>query len=149
MSDIYTAGWKREISAAADVLKKAYDGGGFIVDPVEVATAMLVAANQARSRGHRFVGRSDDGCDIKVFMEDKGDVLPGYDSNRNRFEAFTTYLRVTFADGRNGGVCQNYVQVDRFLAEASGNVCSFRVQEDIAVLASMGVDFYNLVLQPS
>lgn len=140
--NIYALASAGEVAAAADVIRAAYEGGAFALDPVATAAACLAAAARHRHSGHRFTGYAKDGCKIEVLIEDKGDRVPGFDRNANRFEAFTTYIRVKFADKRQGGgICENYVQVDRFEAEASGNVDAFRFENDLLVLEGMGVVF--------
>lgn len=140
--NVYATGFDREVAAGAEVIRKIYETGVFALDPVDTAKAVLAAANQCRHGGHRFSGYAMDGCKIDVLIEDKGDCVPGFDEKANRFEAFTTYIRVKFADKRhNGGLCENYVQVDRFAAEQSGDVNKFRFDNDLLALEGMGVVF--------
>lgn len=140
--NIYEIASAGDIEAGAEVIRAACEGGTFARDPVAVATAIFAAAARRRFAGHRFTGYSKDGCKIDVLIEDKGDRVPGFDKNKNRFEAFTTYIRVSFADKRHdGGICENYVQVDRFKAESSGDVNAFRFEKDQLALEGMGVVF--------
>lgn len=141
---------KKAIAAAADVIRAAYAQGSFALDPEETAEKMLEAARSVAASPFRFRGRMADGRAVEVTMQDKGDVVPGFASNGDRFEAFTTWIRLTFEDvdpdGRfgRGKVREDYIQVDRSLAEKAGDVEAFRSETDRAALANMGLDLASL-----
>jgi hypothetical protein len=41
-----------------------------------------------------FVAKMNDGTPVKIEYQDKGDLLFAYDANKNRFEAYTSWLRI-------------------------------------------------------
>jgi hypothetical protein len=130
------------VDAATEVLKSLYEGGSFIVDPVEAATRMLEAADKTAERTRLF-GYMKDGAKVAIEFQDKGDLLPGYDENRNRYEAFTSWWRLWFLEprGPNGEqIMEDYVQVERREAEIAADVDELRWEKDMLALDSMGVD---------
>ncbi len=74
-----------------------------------------------------------DGRSMIMWVRDLGDRIPGWDMNENRFDAYTTHFRLE--DGT-----EIYAQTDKALADISGDVNAFRMQEDVAFLEAIGVD---------
>lgn len=79
-----------------------------------------------------------DGSAITIMAYDKQDLIPGFDEQHRRYEAYTTYFR--------SDRFETYVQVDKFLAEKSGDVDAFRLMEDLSALAAHGVDIQTIAM---
>ena len=88
---------------------------------------------------------------VKIEFEDKGDLVPGYDLNGNRFEAFTDWFRVRNGSAIPGLVSfnqkpdkpcdlENYVQVSRKDLECSPDARWFRQRERLRSLDAAGID---------
>ena len=140
----YQDRYEARLDAATKVIVDAYASGTFALDPRDTAKKMLAAADGSPI-GNTFDVVMKDGGKAKLYFEDKGDIVPGFDEHQNRYEAFTTLLRLTFEDKRhNGQPLINYIQVDRWRAEDSGDVAAYREKEDLAAIESMGVDLESL-----
>ncbi|SDD94699.1 hypothetical protein SAMN05216337_1017122 [Bradyrhizobium brasilense] len=118
----------------AEVIVVAESLARFLADPLDAvdAAVAVLAALKAMNREHRFLATTTAGRVVVVRHTDKGDIVPGYDKNGNRFEALTSHFR--------WGDQEAYSQVDRFEAERSGDVRTFRLKNDRTVLASIGID---------
>lgn len=102
-----------------------------------------------RFDGFKCAAKAADGLPITVEMVDKQDHVPGYLKNGARFEALTTWIRVTFSKPRGPDgetVMENYLQVDRWKFGRHGDdkARRFRLEQDRAALISMGVDVSSL-----
>jgi len=91
-----------------------------------------------------FTAFMDDGSKVFVQFEDKGEKVPGYDKNKNRYDAYTSWWRLTFPKprGPNGEQIQeNYVQVEKSAAILfRSGVNAARWMADETALNAMGVD---------
>jgi hypothetical protein len=87
----------------------------------------------------QFRAQMKDGSAVLVTVENKGDVIPGFDEQGCRFVAYTTMFK-----GDNG--LMTFGQVDKKTADASGDVNAFRYENDLAVLESCGVDVTTIVV---
>jgi hypothetical protein len=114
------------------------------VKPLLAATAVLEAVH-AKPRDHKFkIKRKADGSEILMLQQDKGDIVPGFDKDMNRYEAYTSYFEWPDADA-NGGKRLLYSQVDKWTADASGNVDAYRLAEDLAQLEELGFDTSTII----
>lgn len=140
----YEDRYERRLKAATQVIEDAYASGTFALDPRETARKMLHAADGGAG-GHTFDALMKDGGKVKVYFEDKGDFVPGFDEKQNRYEALTSFIKFTFEDQRHEGQpLMSYVQVDKWKAEDSGDVAAFREKEDLAAMDSMGLDLTSI-----
>ena len=99
------------------------------------------------STGRRFVAKTSDHADVDVWIKDMGDTIPGYTANKTRFEALTTYIRLTFPEPRGPEgqtIMENYIQVDRWKFGRSGDIRCFRLEQDRDALQSMDIDMSSL-----
>lgn len=158
----FNRSYAQQVAAAADVLRNAYNGGSFIVDPEAVARAMLAAAFMAR--GCWLTARLKTGERVRIQFEDKGDAVPGFDKNGNRFEAYTSWMRFVIPATASAlrdhlyktvpglrprpDTAENYSQTDRQDADASGDVGAFRWKNDLACLEGLGVDAETVEIEP-
>jgi len=114
-----------------------FAAGAIAVPGIVQATA----AQEASVAAPKIVGlggiecrvRMLDGRSMIMWVRDLGDRISGWDTNENRFEAYTTHFMLE--DGT-----EIYAQTDKALADISGNAAAFRVQEDMAFLEAIGVD---------
>lgn len=93
-------------------------------------------------------GLMKDGTAVKIRWVDRGDLIPGVDKNGNRFEAYTTYLRIydESVGERSGLISETYVQVDRDRAERSGDGEALRRVQEMEALDKMGLNVGSVTL---
>lgn len=142
VKNIYFRKEEIAIQAAADLLEQLYASGTFIIEPRDGARQLLDALHHATDPC-RFFGYMKDGSKVAIEFVDKGDRIPGYDEKKNRYEAFTSWWRLTFFKPRGPEgqhILENYIQVDRFKAEVTGDIDTCRWQYDRDALNSMDVD---------
>ena len=78
-----------------------------------------------------------DGSAVEITREDKGDSVPGFDANKNVYEAFTT----RFYSDKFGEV---FSQVDKQFTLQQKDPIAFRFSEDLGILSSLDVDIATL-----
>lgn len=87
---------------------------------------------------------ADDSSKVFIQFEDKGERVPGWDKDENRYEAFTSWWRLIFpaARGPEGQqMLENYIQLDKFTAlTAETGPAWERWVADMEALRAMGVD---------
>lgn len=96
-----------------------------------------------RSDGVTFNAMMVDGAAVEVVLVDKENTVPGFKESGQRFDALTTWIRLTFAVPRGPNaetVMENYLQVDLHKVGGLKDNGDFRLEQDSAALWSMGVD---------
>lgn len=126
----------QSLAAAADAIASSLLDSKDSRAVAELALQAYFNEEARRAHGHDFLAKTKDGKEVRVHMEDKGDVVPGFrkreDGNFDRYEAFTSYF--VWGDQKT------YSQVSKETAVASGDVAAFRLQEDMAHLEWLGID---------
>lgn len=75
--------------------------------------AIVSAVLDAEKQTIVFYANMKDGRSVKIEYEDKGRTVPGFDADKNRFEALTSWFRITESSERAMKVWQDYN--DRFM----------------------------------
>jgi hypothetical protein len=97
----------------------------------ELAYIGLKAAHEANVSGRLIEARTKAGRPITIRFWDKGDAVPGFYVSHYRSEEW-----------------ECVVQVEKHLADQSGDVEGYRLMEDLAALDTKGVDITTLSPSP-